>query len=61
MSEEELRLSKCVGKQPLSRKVANELKVRYAKKGRSATAYKCRFCGSWHIGTPNILKGGHDR
>jgi hypothetical protein len=59
MSQEELRLANCQGKAPLTEKVAKQLKVRYAKKGRPSTPYKCRFCGKWHMGTPNILKGGH--
>lgn len=29
-------------------------RMRRGKRNRaSSTAYRCRFCGHWHIGTPN--------
>ncbi len=56
MSNEELRLSQCEGKTPLKASVAKKLKVKYAKKGRPSSAYKCRFCGHWHIGSQALVR-----
>lgn len=57
MSVDEVRLSNCEGKEKLTAKVAKDLKVRYAKRGRpKMVAYKCRFCSHWHMGTENFLK-----
>lgn len=49
--DEATRLANCVGKEQLSAVIAKNIVVRHKKKGRSSHAYKCAFCGHWHVGT----------
>jgi len=51
MSYEEIVASGCEGKQPLPRNKATALARKQLSKGTKAiNAYKCRFCGKWHVG-----------
>lgn len=47
------RQAGCTGKAPFeSRALAEKVALRRRKQGkRDNHAYKCRFCGKWHIGT----------
>ena len=47
MSTKEVYLASCEGKDQHTRKVAQEIAKRY---GGKITAYKCRFCKTWHVG-----------
>lgn len=44
------KYSTCTRKQALSKREAEELVImRFAKKGRHGRAYKCDYCGWYHI------------
>jgi hypothetical protein len=55
-SDEELRRSKCEGKQGFA-SAALALQVAKRRRGHGQThrkrqAYPCEFCGLWHVGSP---------
>lgn len=49
MSHEELRLAQCEGKSAFT---SAALARRVSKKIKGVVAYRCGYCGKWHVGTP---------
>lgn len=48
------RESGCIGKQPLSKQLAQEIAKRSRRaKGKCVQPYRCSFCGQWHVGQSN--------
>lgn len=43
--------STCNGKKRLIATIARSIVQRHKKSGRTSSAYKCRYCGMWHVET----------
>lgn len=56
--EEAERRAQCDGKEKLAADIAKSIALKHRKRGRQSTAYKCRYCKSWHVGTDNIKTTG---
>ncbi len=52
----EFRLSSCAGKQELSLARARLIAQRMRHKGQAVSAYKCRLCDAWHVGSQKRIK-----
>ncbi len=49
-------LAACYNKDPLTAEQAHAVEQRMKKKGRDGKAFKCKFCGHWHIGDPKLTR-----
>ena len=45
------KIAGCDGKDPLPRTVALKVAQRTRRKGARITAYRCKVCGEWHVGS----------
>lgn len=60
MMLEEFRLSACEGKIGMSNEGAKKAEKAHKKRGlKGAIAFKCKFCGMWHVG--NVKFSGKRR
>lgn len=55
--EEAVRLAHCAGKEQLTASIAKNIALRHKDKGRNSHAYKCNYCGHWHVGSANFGVG----
>ena len=55
--EEAVRLANCAGKEQLTASIAKNIALRHKSKGRVSHAYKCAFCGHWHVGSASFGVG----
>jgi hypothetical protein len=51
------RLSECAGKSPFATKAQAIKAIRRRRHDGPLQAYRCRFCGKYHVGTPAFEKG----
>ena len=49
----------CTGKEQLSHDQARKIERRWTNRGTGRNAYRCQFCGFWHIGHSSRSPGRH--